>query len=285
MINGIALVAEIGINHNGSVDIAKKLIDVAVENGCDFVKFQKRDIDLVYTKEELDAPRESPWGKTNREQKMGLEFSVDQYKEIDLYCKSKKVGWFVSCWDLKSLDEMELNFPDMPFHKVASALLTDRLFLQELKKTGRPVILSTGLSTEEQITEASKILGDALDTVLHCTSTYPTKPEEMNLTYLNKLREDRAYYDLKHRIGFSNHYSGLAWVPVVVALGAEMIEFHVTLDRTMYGSDQAASIEPEGVKKLVDYVAVTSKMLGHGRKEVYLSEQPIIKKLRKRVDF
>lgn len=283
--NDIILVAEAGINANGSVEIAKQLIDVVADAGCHYIKFQKRDIESVYTKEELDAPRESPWGKTNREQKQGLEFSIDQYKAIDEYCKLKGIGWFVSCWDEKSVDLMEKYFPDMPFHKVASALLTNRTFLKKLSDTGKPIILSTGLSTQEQILEAVKICRP--EYVLHCTSTYPTKPEEMNLKCIQQMR-DFLFTNFQiplPKIGFSSHYSGLAWVPAVIALGATMLEFHITLDRTMYGSDQAASIEPDGVKKLVEYVKVTQKMLGDGKKIVYESEKPIIKKLRKVSDF
>lgn len=283
----IILIAEIGINANGSVDIAKKLIDVAKDAGCHYVKFQKRDLDSVYTQAELDAPRESPWGKTNRDQKKGLEFTVEQYKEIDAYCKQVAIGWFVSCWDVKSVELMEENFPEMPYHKVASALLTDRAYLERLKATGKKIILSTGMSTESQILTACEILGDSLFAVMHCTSTYPTKPEEMNLSYIEILRNLMSHTESNEvpLVGFSNHYSGLAWVPAAVAFGAEMLEFHITLDRTMYGSDQAASIEPDGVKKLVDYVDVSLKMIGDGRKRVYDSELPIIKKLRKNTDF
>lgn len=288
----IITVAEIGINHSGSVELAKKLIDVAASAGCDYVKFQKRDIESVYTKEELDAPRESPWGKTNREQKMGLEFGLEQYKEIDEYCKSKGIGWFASAWDLKSVDFLEQNFPDMPFHKVASALLTDKKFLEKLRSTGRPVILSTGMSTVDQIVEACKILGNSLHTVMHCTSTYPTKPEEMNISYIKALiartKQFTWFTDVTKnpvRVGFSNHYSGLLWVPLSIAFGAEMLEFHVTLDRTSYGSDQAASIEPDGVEKLMGMIDVSLKMIGDGSKQVYESEKPIAKKLRKVSDF
>lgn len=303
MINGITLVAEAGINANGSIDIARKLIDVAADNGCDYIKFQKRDINTCYTQEELDAPRESPWGKTNRAQKEGLEFGLDEYHAIDKHCRERGIGWFVSCWDKPSVDFIDNNF-DVPFHKVASALLTDARFLERLVMTRKPVILSTGMATEEQIFRACDILGTSLDTILHCTSTYPTKPEEMNLSYIRTLNDSfdiiprlaRAIdMGLKNmsmttmtfndrsrpNIGFSNHYSGLSWVPAVVALGAKMLEFHITLDRTSYGSDQSASLEPEGVKKLVDYVRITTSMMGNGVKRVYDSEQPIIKKLRK----
>ena len=283
----VTLVAELGINCNGSLDIAKQLIDVVADAGCDYVKFQKRDIPSVYSSAELSAPRESPWGSTTYDQKMGLEFTVDQYREIDSYCKSRGIGWFVSCWDQVSLDTMEMNFPDMPFHKVASALAADRAFLTRLSMLKRPVILSTGMLTEAQIAAACDILGESLATVLHCTSTYPTKPNEMNMRYIETLAT-RIYKLVASgrvpTIGFSNPYSGLLWVPLAVAFGAEMLEFHVTLDRTLYGSDQSSSLEPEGVRKLVESVRVSQEMMGDGVKRVYDSELPIIKKLRKNAD-
>ncbi len=281
----IVLVAEVGINHNGSIETTKKLIDVAADAGCHFVKFQKRDIESVYTKEELDTPRVSPWGKTNREQKQGLEFSVEQYKEIDAYCKSKNIGWFVSCWDVNSLKLMEENFPDMPFIKIASAMACDEKFLKAVVQTKKNVILSTGMMSPGQIDKAISLLVDNLSYVLHCTSTYPTKPEEMNMSYIKHLRYRCDYKSEDIKVGFSNHYSGLVWVPLAVALGAKMLEFHITLDRTMYGSDQAASLEPEGVKKLVESVRISQLMLGAGDKVVYESEKPIIAKLRKNTDF
>ena len=310
MVENITLVAEVGINANGSVDIAKKLVDVCVEAGVTHIKFQKRDVENggCYTQAELDSPRDSPWGTTTRQQKLGLEFTLDQYKEIDLYCKSKGIPWFVSPWDLQSIDFMEQNFPDTPFYKVASAKLTDKKFLQALRAAKRPVILSTGMSTPEQVVEAMRILNGSdtrhtkdrtLYGVMHCTSTYPTKPEEMNLpgiAWLRGLVRDE-FDEMPIRVGFSNHYSGLLWAPLAVAFGASMLEFHITLDRTMYGSDQAASIEPDGVKRLVEYVNVSCQMLQgvngvrpevivpDAHKSVYGSELPIAKKLRKVCDF
>lgn len=287
----VKVVAEIGINANGSVEIAKKLIDVAADNGIDYVKFQKRTIDLVYSKEELDAPRESPWGTTNRQQKEGLEFGLEQYREIDLHCMRRHVKWFVSPWDPQSIDFIEQNFPNVPYHKVPSALLTDKPYLERLKATGRPIILSTGMSTDHQIKSACLTLDHSLACLMHCTSTYPTKPEEMNISYLRTMdpNDDDNFgnyvYGNEIELGFSNHYSGLLWVPIAITLGAKMLEFHITLDRTMYGSDQAASIEPDGVKKLMEHVRLTQQMLGDGVKRVYPSELPIIKKLRKRQDF
>lgn len=285
MINDIYVIAELGINHNGSIDITKQLIDAAVAAGCDAVKFQKRTIDLVYTKAELDVSRESPWGTTNREQKLGLEFGQDQYEQIDAYCKKKKIAWFASCWDEQSVEFIE-QF-DTPYHKVASALLTNESFLMKLKKTCRPTILSTGMSTEDQIMKAARVLGASLHTVMHCTSTYPTKPEEMNVSYIRNLKWqlDNEFEPGTVNVGFSNHYSGILWVPLVVAMGATMLEFHLTLDRTMYGSDQAASIEPDGLRKLVDSIEVSTTMLGDGIKRVYDSEIAIAKKLRKVTDW
>lgn len=288
MTNDIFTCAEIGINHHGSLENAIKLIDVAADAGCTAVKFQKRDVENggCYTKEELDSPRESQWGITTRQQKLGIELSLDQYRAIDVHCKKRGIKWFASAWDLQSVDFLEQNFPDTPFHKVASALLTNREFLQKLHETGRPVILSTGMSTQEQIIKAYDVLGDSLAYVLQCTSTYPCKPEEMNISYLRQLQHDLTYYGkMNVGIGFSSHYSGLAWVPMAIAQGAKFLEFHVTLDRTSPGSDQAASIEPDGVRKLMEYVDVCSKMLGDGKKRVYNSELSIIKKLRKRNDF
>ena len=281
----VKIIAEIGINANGSVDIAKELIDVAADAGCDYVKFQKRDIDLVYTKEELDAPRESPWGKTNRDQKRGLEFGIDEFNQIDVHCARRNIGWFVSPWDVNSVDFIQTHFPHVPYHKVASALLTNRSLLEKLAGTGKPIILSTGMSTETQIKQACDVLGSSLSVLMHCTSTYPTKPEEMNLSFIRKLVDERDASSRSYSIGFSNHYSGLLWVPLAIAMGAEMLEFHITLDRTMYGSDQAASIEPEGVTKLVEHARLAEIMLGSGQKRVYDSELPIIKKLRRTIDF
>lgn len=282
----IKFIAEIGINHNGSVEIAKKLIDVAADAGCQYVKFQKRDIDVVYTKEELDAHRESPWGKTNRDQKIGLEFGLDEYKQIDEHCKLRGVEWFASCWDENSVDFIENNFPHVPFHKVASAKATDIKFLEKLKSTGKPIIASTGMMSELQIRKMLDILDDDVSVLMHCTSTYPTQPSEMNLYCVKTMQEDRDDLGfMNYDIGFSNHYSGLLWVPIAVTLGAKFLEFHITLDRTMYGSDQAASIEPEGVKRLVTNALLTKQMLGNGNKTVYDSELPIIKKLRKVSDF
>ena len=267
------VIAEIGINHNGDIDLAKELIDMAHTSGCDAVKFQKRNVEEVYSAEELDKPRESPWGTTTREQKHGIEFNIVQYKELEEYADKRGLDFIVSCWDLDSLQEVEDNL-NVKYHKVASALATDKDFLEALHYTGKPIILSTGMCTDEQVDAALKILKNT-EYVLACTSTYPTKEEEINLNYINTLKEKYPYLS----VGFSNHYNGLAACIGATALGAECLEFHITKDRTMYGSDQVASIE--SVSELMVSVRKIEKMLGDGKKVVYDSEVPIAEKLRK----
>ena len=267
------VIAEIGINHNGDIDLAKELIDMAHTSGCDAVKFQKRNVEEVYSTEELDKPRESPWGTTTREQKHGIEFNIVQYKELEEYADERGLNFIVSCWDLDSLQEVEDNL-NVKYHKVASALATDKDFLESLHYTGKPIILSTGMCTDEQVDAALKILKNT-EYVLACTSTYPTKEEEVNLNYINTLKEKYPYLS----VGFSNHYNGLAACIGATALGAECLEFHITKDRTMYGSDQVASIE--SVNELMVSVRKIEKMLGDGEKVVYDSEVPIAEKLRK----
>ena len=267
------VIAEIGINHNGDINLAKELIDMAQTSGCDAVKFQKRTVEEVYSTEELDKPRESPWGTTTREQKHGIEFNITQYKELEEYSNEKGLDFIVSCWDLDSLQEVEDNL-NVKYHKVASALATDRDFLEALHYTGKLIILSTGMCTDEQVDAALKILKHT-EYVLACTSTYPTKEEEVNLNYINTLKEKYPYLS----VGFSNHYNGLAACMGATALGAECLEFHITKDRTMYGSDQVASIE--SVNELMISVRKIEKMLGDGKKVVYDSEVPIAEKLRK----
>lgn len=274
----VYVIAEIGINHNGSVAIAKQLILKAKNAGCDAVKFQKRDINSVYTQEELDALRESPWGKTNRDQKLGLEFSIDDYMDLCGYTKQLGLDFGVSCWDLVSLRLIE-NHLNVDFHKVASALLTHKAFLNALAETKKSVILSTGMSTQEEIDKAVDVLGKNLTYVLACTSTYPSKPDEINLRYIDTLK---CRYP-NQKIGFSNHYSGHDACISATARSAECVEFHITLDRTMYGSDQPASIENAEV--LVSGIRNIEKMLGTGLKTVYDTEVPILKKLRKVSDL
>ena len=272
----VKVIAELGINHNGDLEIAKKLIDVAWAAGCDYVKFQKRDIDSVYTQEELDTYRESPWGTTTKKQKEGLEFGYQDYVEIDRYCKSKGIKWFASPWDMKSFNFL-MDF-NLPFMKIPSALITNHSLLTVCGMNRVPTILSTGMSTDEEIGNAIKKLLGCAYCVMHCTSTYPTSPKEINIEALKNLQREYNYIG---RIGFSNHYPGLMAMLLAVAYGADMIEFHITLDRTMYGSDQAASIEPKGVFELMEKIELIEKMMGDGRKRVYDSELPIIKKLRR----
>jgi len=266
------IISEIGINHNGDQQLAKDLIKKSYEAGVNAVKFQKRNIDLVYTKEDLDKPRESPWGITNREQKLGLEFSIEQYKDLKEYTKSLGMDFIISCWDTQSLEDIQSL--DVCYHKVASALATDLNFLKKINETEKPVILSTGMCTEQEVEAAVNVL-DNLEYVLCCTSTYPTKVEELNLLHTKTLKE--KFTNLK--IGFSNHYNGHDACVAATALGSECIEFHITHDRTAYGSDQSASIE--NAKDLVDAIKKVKIMLGDGEKRVYETEIPIMQKLRK----
>jgi len=267
------IIAEIGINHNGDMSLAKELITGAARANCDAVKFQKRTISEVYTEKELNKYRESPWGTTNRQQKEGLEFSIEQYKELYILAKHHGLDFIVSCWDLKSVDLIENNL-NVDYHKVASALATNKEFLQKLNNTKKPIILSTGMCTQEQVGAAIGLL-DNVTHVLACTSTYPTTVDELNLRHITTLKT--KYPSLK--IGFSNHYSGHDACVGAVALGAECVEFHITKDRTMYGSDQSASIE--NYDALTTAIRNMERMLGTGIKKVYKTEVPIAKKLRK----
>lgn len=276
------IVAEIGINANGDLEIAKELIREACFAGCDFVKFQKRDIETVYTQEELNSERISKWGTTFREQKQGLEFNENDYYEIDKYCKQLGIGWFVSPWDIKSIEFIK-RFK-VPFIKVPSAKITDITYLTKVYTSDIPVILSTGMSTNDQVFRAIEFFTDDCSTqhlfyVLACTSTYPTDSKELNLYYIKTLK-NHCYED-NIKVGFSNHSPDLLYCPMAVALGAEMIEFHITLDRFMEGSDQVSSIEPEGIRKIVKWIRGVEKALGDGKKRVYDSEKSIIKKLRR----
>jgi len=270
----IFITAEAGINHNGDIDIARGLIDIASSSGCDAIKFQKRTVDIVYTKEELNKPRDSPWGTTQREQKEGIEFGKKEYDEINRYCKEKQIMWYASCWDEKSVDFIDKYNP--PCYKIASASLTDDALLRYTKSKGKPLILSTGMSTMDQIKHAIDILGEENIIILHCTSTYPSKPEELNLKVIQQFKKQFSC-----PIGYSGHEVGLSESIVAASLGACMIERHITLDRAMYGSDQSASIEPQGIRKLVKDLREIEIILGDGNKKVYKSEIPIIKKLRR----
>ena len=270
------VVAEIGINHNGDIEIAKKLIDVAVSAGCNAVKFQKRTIEIVYPSEELARPRESPFGTTNGDLKYGLEFGLEDYQEIDRYCKEKNIVWFASCWDEPSVDFIE-QF-DVPCYKVASASLTDDALLRYTRAKGRPLMLSTGMNTLEQIDHAVEVLGKEDLVVMHTTSTYPAFYEELNLRVIPMLRQR---YGIP--VGYSGHETGLSTSIASVALGACAVERHITLDRSMWGSDQAASVESQGFIRLVRDIRLVEAALGDGVKRVIEREVPIMKKLR-RVD-
>lgn len=268
------IVAEIGINHNGQLEIAKQLIDVAVSAGCDAVKFQKRTVDIVYSKEELDKPRESPFGTTNRELKVGLELGLKGYQEIDRYCRERGIMWFTSCWDELSVDFLDQFNP--PCYKIASACLTDDNLLRHARRKGKPIILSTGMSTLEQIEHAVKVLGTDELIILHCTSVYPSRPEELNLRVIQTLANR---YDCP--VGYSGHEVGISTTVATAVLGAKVVERHITIDRAMWGSDQAASMEPQGIERLVSYIRAIERAMGDGLKVVYPSERPIIDKLRR----
>ncbi len=268
------IIAEIGINHNGSLDLAKKMIDIAVTTGCDAVKFQKRTIDVVYTEEELAKERKSVFGNTNGDLKRGLEFGVKEYKEIDNYCKEKGILWFASCWDEASVDFIERFNP--PCYKIASASLTDDNLLKHTKSKGKPIFLSTGMSTMAQIKHAVKILGEENIVLMHCTSTYPSNADEMNLRVIENWKKEFSC-----PIGYSGHERGITPSVLAVALGANAVERHITTDRTNWGSDQAASLETAGLYHMVRDIRQTPVLLGNGKKIVYPRELPIIEKLRR----
>jgi len=267
------VVAEIGINHNGNLETAMQLIDAAVAVGCDAVKFQKRTVEVVYSAEELARPRESPFGLTNGDLKHGLEFSAEQYAEIDRYCEGK-ISWFASCWDEASVDLIEQFKP--PCYKIASASLTDDNLLRHHRKTGRPLMISTGMSTLEQIDHAVEVVGRRDLILLHTTSTYPSDITELNLRAIPRMRERYGV-----PMGYSGHEVGLYTSLAAVVLGACVIERHITMDRAMWGSDQAASVEPQGFTRLIKDIRAVEAALGDGVKKVYASEIPIRQKLRR----
>mgnify|MGYP006129414537 FL=1 len=272
--NPIFIIAEIGINHNGDIQIAKDLIDIAVDSGCHAVKFQKRTIEVVYSKEELDKPRESPWGDSNRDQKHGLEFSEEEFLEIDNHCKKRGIVWFASPWDEDSVDFLEKFEP--PCYKVASASLTDKQLLLKMKSTGKPIILSTGMSTMKEIMKAVDLLGQENLVILHCTSAYPCKEGELNLEMIRTLK---GIFSCP--VGYSGHEPGV-WPSLAAAVaGATVIERHITLDRTMYGSDQSASLEKKGISIVCEMCSKVPDWMGDGIKVVYDREKPIIEKLRR----
>ena len=268
------VIAEIGINHNGDIDIAKKLINVASGAGCDAVKFQKRTIDIVYSKEELAKPRESPFGMTNGDLKRGLEFELEEYQEIDRYCREVKIDWFASCWDEASVDFIA-QFK-VPGFKIASASLTDDNLLRHTRKVGKPIILSTGMSTLQEVDHAVEVLGKQDLALLHACSTYPAFYEELNLKVIDVLRDRYGV-----PVGYSGHETGLPSSVAATVLGACIIERHITLDRSMWGSDHAASLEPNGITRLIRDIRLIEKSMGDGVKRVLEREQPIIKKLRR----
>tara|TARA_B100000029_G_scaffold172206_1_gene168591 strand:- start:618 stop:1457 length:840 start_codon:yes stop_codon:yes gene_type:complete len=270
------LIAEIGINHNGDLEIAKKLIDNAIKARFDAVKFQKRDINIVYDKELLDSHRESPWGTTQREQKKGLEFSKNEYDSINEYCLKNKIDWFASAWDLNSLDFLDSY--NLNYHKIASAMIVDKSFLKEVASRKKYTFISTGMSTLENIDEAVKIFkeNNCDFELMHCVSTYPMKPEHANLFTINALKNR-----YKCKVGYSGHENGVAISLAALSLGITSLERHITLDRTMYGSDQSASLEFKGMMNLSE--SIDKMLLAYGEEKLgyILEEEKIIaKKLR-----
>jgi len=274
----IFIIAEIGINHNGDIDICKQLIDIASDAGCDAVKFQKRDINKVYTQEFLDSHRESPWGTTQREQKKGLEFTEDDYQKISSYCKSKKIDWFASAWDINS--QKFLQKFDCKFNKIASAMLIDTELLELVASEKKHTFISTGMSTYEDINKAVNIFRkhNCSFELLHTVSTYPMKDEHANLKMINVLRERYGC-----NVGYSGHEVGLAVSYAAAALGISSLERHITLNRAMYGSDQAASIEPNGLKQLVGAVRKIELAMGDGIKKTSEDEKKVALNLRQHI--
>ncbi|MEM7104839.1 MAG: N-acetylneuraminate synthase family protein [Bacteroidota bacterium] len=271
----VYIIAEIGINHNGSLDIAKMLIDKAAEAGCDAVKFQKRTPEVCVPMEQRNIERDTPWGRmTYMEYRYKVEFGLEDYQEIDEHCKKKGIDWFASCWDQPSVDFLEQFNPVI--YKAASASLTDHELLQKKIDTGKPLMISTGMSTMEEIEGGVKAIGLENLLIAHSTSTYPCKPEELNLRMIHTL-EDK-YPGVP--IGYSGHETGLATTLAAVSMGATFIERHFTLDRAMWGSDQAASVEPGGMRRLVKDIRDIEKAMGDGVKKVYESEMGARKKLR-----
>lgn len=275
-INKPFIIGEIGINHNGDINIAKELILNAKRANFDAVKFQKRDIDLVYSKETLETYRESPWGTTQREQKEGLEFSLDEYKEIDKFCKKNEIKWFASAWDLNSLKFLD-QF-DLEFNKIASAMIVDLNFLNEVAERGKYTFISTGMSTKKQIDEAVKTFKSKKCDfeLMHCVSTYPMRPEDANLLTIKQMKE---IYECK--VGYSGHENGVAVSLMAMMMDISSLERHITLDRTMYGSDQAASLEFSGMLNLTTSIEKMLISLGQpSLGKVLEEEKSIAKKLR-----
>ncbi len=271
------LIAEIGINHNGDINIVKNLINNSVQAGFDAVKFQKRDIELVYSKEILDQPRNSPWGETQRDQKNGLELGVDEYEQIENYCNEKKIKWFCSAWDLESLKFLD-SFKSIEYNKIASAMIVDQNFLEEVAKRKKHTFISTGMSTKENIEAAVRIFRDYKCSfeLMHCVSTYPMKPEDANLMTINDLKKT-----FNCDVGYSGHENGISVSLAALMFNITSLERHITLDRTMYGSDQSASLEMKGMVNLVESMNKMLLSVGKGKLgHIHPDEVAIAKKLR-----
>lgn len=274
----VYVAAEIGINHNGELDLARRLIDASVRAGCDAVKFQKRTPELCVPADQRAKRRETPWGEMSYlEYKERIEFGTDEFDAVDAHCRDADIAWFASPWDVPSVDFLDAYDP--PAYKIASATLTDDEVLKAVQATGRPVVLSTGMSTLDQIDRAVELLGTDDLLITHCTSSYPCPPEELNLRMIGTLRER---YDVP--VGYSGHEIGLPTTVAAVALGACYVERHITLDRAMWGSDHAASVEPGGFERLVHYIRVVESSLGDGEKRIYDSEYPLMERLRQSTD-
>ena len=269
------VIAEIGINHNGDLALAKMMIDIAKECNCDAVKFQKRTIETVYTKEELEKERHSVFGNTNGDLKRGLEFSRDDYKELFRYAKEKEIDIFASPWDCESVDFLE-EF-DMPCYKVASASITDMKLLERIKETGKPVIISTGMSTEEEVEKAVNVFDSDKLSVLACTSTYPTMIDDMNLNKIETLM--KKYPEIP--IGYSGHEEGILPTLIAVSMGVAIVERHITVSKYIWGSDQKASLEPQELMNLTKGIDEVRRMMGSGNIDINESEKPVKTKLRR----
>jgi N-acetylneuraminate synthase len=275
----VIIIAEAGINHNGDIEVAKKLIKAAKDNGADLIKFQKRNIDKVYNKSELDKYRESPWGTTNREQKLGLEFREIEYDIINAYCKMIEIDWFASPWDLDSVEFLKKY--NLKYNKIASPRLRHKELLEAIAKEGRYTFISTGMSTIDEIKTAVEVFKkyDCPFELMHCNSKYPLEPININLNFIKKLRD---IFNCK--VGYSGHEPGIIASVGAVALGATSIERHITLNRAMYGSDQSSSLEPQGLKRLVEYIREIEIALGDGEKRISEEEWEVRKKLDKEQD-
>lgn len=271
----IYLIAEIGINHNGSIELAKKLIDMAVSCKCNAVKFQKRTLELCVPEHMKNDPKMTPWGKMSYlDYKKRIEFDDSQYKIIDEYCKKNKITWFASPWDVPSVEFLE-KF-DVPCYKIPSAMLTNKILLKKIIKINKPVFLSTGMSTQDEVDRAVNILKDLPLVIMHCNSSYPAEDSELNLKVIETYQ--KKFHN--HVIGYSGHERGYTASLVAAVLGAKVIERHITIDRTMWGSDQAASLEHSGLRRLRRDLSLLSEWLGDGVKKLYDSEKPIKEKLR-----